>query len=168
MDNLWTPWRMEFVTGKRAAGCIFCDKPQENQDRDNLILYRGTHCFIIMNRYPYNNGHLLVVPYAHKPDLPSLSAETAAEMMRLTQHSISVLHLMMRPDGFNVGMNIGRCAGAGIVDHVHLHLVPRWEGDTNFMSVVPGVRVIPELLDRTYERLLEAGIGKPQFLPEGA
>jgi ATP adenylyltransferase len=160
MEHLWTPWRLEFVTGAKPSGCIFCDKPKENRDRENLILFRGMACFVILNRFPYNNGHLLVVPYAHQPDLPLLPAKTAAEMMQLTQHCISVTRALLHPQGFNIGMNIGQCAGAGIADHVHLHLVPRWEGDTNFMTVIPDTRVIPELLEQTYDRLIEAGIGK--------
>jgi ATP adenylyltransferase len=167
MENLWTPWRMEFVAGPKPSGCIFCDKPRENKDRENLILYRGTWCFIILNRYPYNNGHLMVVPYAHLSDFSALPTDSSAEMMRLAQHCVSVLRPLMRPDGFNLGMNLGHCAGAGIADHIHLHLVPRWEGDTNFMPVLAGVRVIPELLEQTYDRLLAGGIANVPLLPGG-
>ena len=158
MDILWTPWRMEFIMGDRPSECIFCDKPRESRDRENYILYRGRHGYIILNAFPYNNGHLLVIPYAHENTLEALDAETAAELMALTQRGIAALRRSMSPDGLNVGVNIGKAAGAGIADHVHIHIVPRWNGDTNFMPVVGSVRIVPELLKTTYDKLIAAGI----------
>ena len=158
MDIIWTPWRMEFIMGGKSAGCIFCQKPQESRDRDNYILHRGRHGFIMLNAFPYNNGHLLVIPYAHESTLESLDADAAAELMTLTQRGITALRRSMSPDGLNVGVNIGKAAGAGIADHVHIHIVPRWAGDTNFMPVVGSVRIVPELLETTYDKLLAAGI----------
>jgi len=158
----WTPWRLSFILGEKPRDCIFCTKVRENRDRENYILYRGAHNFLILNLYPYNNGHLMIVPYLHVPSLEDLPAEVAGELMRLLQHSLRVLRRALNPEGFNVGVNIGRVAGAGVADHVHLHVVPRWGGDTNFMPVLAGVRLIPELLDQTYDRLLAAGIATPE------
>ena len=158
MQVIWTPWRMEFILSDKTEGCIFCAKPKEQQDRQNLILYRGQHGFIMLNAYPYSNGHLLVIPYDHRPSLELLDDETSAELMRLTQRGIRAVRHAWRPDGLNIGANIGAMAGAGIAEHVHLHIVPRWAGDTNFMPVVGGVRLVPELLETSYDRLLEAGI----------
>ncbi|MGI5917798.1 MAG: HIT family protein, partial [Anaerolineae bacterium] len=140
-------------TGDKPTGCIFCDKPKERQDTDNLILLRGEHCFIMLNRYPYNNGHLMVVPYEHV-DMPGkLSAPALFELIQETNMCIEVLQESMNPEGFNVGMNLGAPAGAGIKDHVHMHIVPRWTGDTNFMPVLGDTRVIVEALERSYETL---------------
>ena len=147
--------------GSKPAECIFCTKPQEQRDRENFILRRGHHGFIMLNAYPYNNGHLLIVPYAHVPTLEQLDEATAAELMLLTQRGISALRRAMSPEGFNVGANVGKAAGAGIADHVHIHIVPRWTGDTNFMPVVGSVRLIPELLECTYDKLIAAGIAQP-------
>lgn len=158
MDVLWTPWRMGFIMGEKPKECIFCLKPAETRDRENFILYRGRRAFIILNAYPYNNGHLLIVPYDHVASLEDLDAETSAELMALVQRGIRALRALMSPNGFNVGANIGQSAGAGIADHVHIHVVPRWTGDTNFMPVVGSVRMIPELLETTYDKLLAAGI----------
>lgn len=161
MNRLWTPWRMEFVAGPRAPGCVLCDKAaQEDRDRENYVLYRGATCLIMLNLYPYNNGHLMVVPYYHVGGLEDLNDECAGEMMLLARRSVAALRKAMNPGGFNVGINLGKTAGAGIHDHVHLHVVPRWEGDTNFMPVLGETRVIPELLETTYEKLLEAGIAE--------
>jgi ATP adenylyltransferase len=132
--------------------CLFCVKA-EQEDEDAHIVHRGRHCYIILNRFPYNNGHLLVVPYAHVANLEAMEHETAVELMELTQLSLRVLRLAYDPDGFNVGLNIGEAAGAGVADHVHLHTVPRWSGDTNYMATLAQTRVIPEWLDQTYERL---------------
>jgi ATP adenylyltransferase len=158
VDVIWTPWRMEFIMGEKPSECIFCAKPGESRDRENYILYRGQHAFIILNAYPYNNGHLLIIPYAHVSSLEDLDPATSAEVMALVQQSIRALRKLMNPDGFNVGVNIGRAAGAGIAEHVHVHVVPRWAGDTNFMPVVGSVRLIPELLEATYDKLIAAGI----------
>nr|HID12711.1 HIT domain-containing protein [Anaerolineae bacterium] len=155
MDHLWTPWRMPYLRGEeeeRPEECIFCVKPQAD-DAEVHILHRGQHCYVILNRFPYNNGHLMIVPYAHIPSLEDLDADTLAEFMALTQLSLRVLRAAYEPQGFNIGVNIGEAAGAGVADHVHLHVVPRWGGDTNYMTVVGQTRVIPEWLDETYERL---------------
>lgn len=149
---------MDFIMSKKGDGCIFCTKPREQNDRENYILARGTHCFVILNAYPYNNGHLMVVPYAHVATLEQLDAATCAEMMELTKRCVAVLRRTMTPDGFNIGANIGSAAGAGIADHVHLHVVPRWVGDTNFMPVIGDTRLLPELLRSTYDRLQAGGL----------
>jgi len=133
-------------------GCLFCVKPR-SQDAEAHILYRGQHCYVILNRFPYNNGHLMVVPYAHVASLEDLDTETMVELMALTQLSLRVLREAYDPQGFNIGINVGGVAGAGVADHIHLHVVPRWSGDTNYMTVVAETRVIPEWLDQTYRRL---------------
>ncbi|MFN3653560.1 MAG: HIT family protein [Armatimonadota bacterium] len=153
MERLWAPWRMAYIEVPPAQGCIFCTKPDAGDDRQQLILYRGEHCFIIMNLFPYNNGHLMVAPYRHTADLVSLSAEEQAEMMRLTRYCVRVLSEAMGPEGFNIGMNLGRTAGAGIADHLHMHVVPRWNGDTNFMPVLGETKVLPDALHGTYDKI---------------
>jgi len=154
MSCLWTPWRMAYLRGDdpRPEGCLFCNKPQ-SKDAEVHILHRGRLCYIALNRYPYNNGHLMVVPYAHVPSLEDLDAEALNELMALTQLSLQVLREAYAPEGFNLGMNIGTAGGAGVAEHVHLHVVPRWSGDTNYLTVVGKTRTIPEWLDQTYERL---------------
>ncbi|MCB0832774.1 MAG: HIT domain-containing protein [Bacteroidetes bacterium] len=137
-----------------GEGCIFCFKPQADSDKSNLILHRSALSFVIMNLYPYNNGHLMVVPYQHVPDLNGLPANTLLDLMQLTQKSVTALKGCMNPDGFNIGINLGRVAGAGIDDHVHIHIVPRWNGDTNFMPVIGDIKVMPEYIAETYDRLL--------------
>ncbi|MHB9133065.1 MAG: HIT family protein [Armatimonadota bacterium] len=153
--RLHAPWRMEYIqqAGKPAAGCIFCEKPREERDRENYILYRGRYNFIILNVFPYNTGHLMVIPYQHTADLGELPLDTMTEMMALANLAVAALKRVMCPDGFNLGMNIGRPAGAGIAEHLHLHVVPRWSGDTNFMPVIGNTRVLPESLDRTWEKI---------------
>ncbi len=158
---------MKFILAKKTADCIFCEKPRQDRDRENYILHRGQHCFIILNAFPYTNGHLMVVPYAHVGDVLELAEEALTEMMQLVQQSVAALRKAMRPDGFNIGINLGHCAGAGIADHVHMHVVPRWAGDTNFMPVLGETRLIPELLSQTYDRLLAAGITLPFHPPAG-
>ena len=157
-DRLWAPWRMKYITGieKRDEGCIFCSKPQQSRerDRDNLLLHRGEKCFVLMNLFPYNNGHLMIIPYQHTSDILNIDAETSAELWALVCKSKSALTAVMRPDGFNIGMNIGRVAGAGIDQHVHMHIVPRWNGDTNFMPVVGETKVISQSLSDAYDALL--------------
>jgi ATP adenylyltransferase len=153
MEHLWAPWRIEYILSKKAPGCIFCDKPRENKDEENLILFRGNHHFIIMNAFPYNNGHMMVVPYRHTATLSGWSAEEQKEFMVLTDMAVDILKRAMRPDGFNLGINMGQVAGAGVADHIHLHVVPRWNGDTNFMPVLSDTRVISEHLKATYANL---------------
>jgi len=156
---MWAPWRMSYVTGdggQRAGGCIFCDLPAQGDDRAVYILHRGRLAYVIMNRFPYNNGHLMVVPYAHVARLPDLAPDAAAEVVELTRRSQSIVQAAMGPHGFNVGMNQGSAAGAGIEEHLHLHLVPRWVGDTNFMPAIGDTRVMPQHLDDTFA-LLEQG-----------
>lgn len=156
MDRLWSPWRLAYVTGAsgdKSSGCVFCDAAAHDRGRDDLVLSHGTHAFVILNLYPYNNGHLMVVPRRHVGSLAALADAEAAEVMRFTQDAERALTEAYEPQGINVGVNLGRAAGAGIVDHVHVHLVPRWNGDTNFMSVVGEVRVLPEDLAQTAQRL---------------
>jgi ATP adenylyltransferase len=156
MERLWSPWRMKYILGKKGEGCIFCDKIAENDDKGNYILHRGERCYVILNLYPYNNGHLMVSPYRHVPSVEQLEEDELTEMMLLVNRSLKALRRAMRPDGFNIGVNIGKAAGAGIEEHVHIHVVPRWEADTNFMPIFSNTRVIPELLDETYRKLKSA------------
>lgn len=153
---LWTPWRLPFILGGKSKDCIFCTKPAETQDTENYVLERGPHCFVMLNAYPYTNGHLLIAPYRHVPSPQDLTSEQMADMTRLLNVALDTLTACLKPQGFNVGMNLGAVAGAGIADHVHLHIVPRWQGDTNFMPVLDGVRMIPERLEDTYDRLRTA------------
>jgi ATP adenylyltransferase len=154
-DILWAPWRMEYILREEEAGCIFCVKPGEANDRENLILHRGETCFVIMNRYPYNNGHLMVVPFRHVAHLADLNGDERLEMMSLTADCVNALSAAIRAQGFNIGMNLGAIAGAGIDDHLHMHVVPRWEADTNFMPVIGHTKVVSEGLWETYDRLKE-------------
>lgn len=157
MEHLWSPWRMEYIMRNEAApGCIFCKALQQEDNSVNLIVTRGKTAFVILNRYPYTSGHIMVVPNAHQPSLELLDAETRGEMMELVSRSLQVMRAVYKPEGFNVGVNIGAAAGAGVTDHVHIHVVPRWAGDTNFMSTLAGARVLPEALEDTYRRLREA------------
>lgn len=155
MENLWAPWRIDYILSKKPAGCIFCDKPAENRDEDNLILFRGKYHFIILNAYPYNNGHMMVVPYRHTATLAEWAPDEQQEMMALADLGVELLKRTMRPDGFNLGINMGLVGGAGVADHIHLHIVPRWNGDTNFMPVLSDTRVISEHLRATYYKLKE-------------
>ncbi len=153
MERLWSSWRLAYVTGSgEPTGCIFCHA-LAGDDAAPLLLVRGATSFVILNLYPYNNGHLMVVPNRHIASLAEATPEELAELMRLTQTAEMALAEAYRPQGLNVGMNLGRPAGAGVADHMHIHVVPRWSGDTNFMSVVGGVRVLPEELGQTAERL---------------
>jgi len=153
MEILWAPWRMEYILSPKEDSCIFCTPLQQRDDRRNLILHRGKESFIILNRYPYTNGHLMVAPYRHIGLLEELSAEEVKDLMINIQLSIRVLKGAMSPHGFNIGANVGKVAGAGVEGHVHFHIVPRWEGDTNYMPVLASTRVIPEHLQQTYDRL---------------
>jgi ATP adenylyltransferase len=153
-DILWAPWRIEYIeNAETPAGCIFCTKPSESDDRGNLITHRGRSAFVIMNRYPYNNGHLMVVPFRHTADLSDLEDSEKRELFDLLIVSQRVLADVMRPQGFNIGMNLGRTAGAGVADHLHFHIVPRWNGDTNFMPVLGHTKVVSEGLEQTWLKL---------------
>jgi ATP adenylyltransferase len=157
-DRLWSPWRMEYIRrgdDQEQGGCIFCDLPAaaEDQDPANHLLARGRLSFVMLNAFPYNPGHLMAAPYRHLGDYVELTAEELAELTAFTGTAIRAMREESGPHGFNLGMNLGQVAGAGIADHLHLHLVPRWGGDTNFMPVVGRTKVLPELLDETYRRL---------------
>ncbi len=157
MDILWSPWRMEYIKSspKKRSGCVFCEKRDDTRDRENLLLYRSRHTFVVMNPFPYNNGHLMVLPNAHVADLKSLPDEVLLDFMKTTQLSLDCLTEAMMPEGFNTGINFGKVAGAGLGEHLHLHIVPRWAGDASFMTVLGEVRVIPEHITRTYDALAE-------------
>jgi ATP adenylyltransferase len=156
VKRLWSPWRLEYLTAPNTDGCIFCSAAEGDDDRENLILLRGERAFLIVNRYPYNNGHLMVVPYAHVPSLEDLDAVTLTEIMQLLNRGLAALRAAMVPDGFNIGANLGQVAGAGVEDHVHIHVVPRWAGDTNFMPIIGDMRVIPQTWLQTYDDLKAA------------
>ena len=156
MDYLWTPWRYAYVTGAdRTTGCIFCNAPKES-DQKALIVYRGTHCYVILNTYPYTNGHVMIVPYTHLDELQKLPVDAATEMMALSQRMESVLRSLYHPDGINLGMNLGKAAGAGVAGHLHMHILPRWVADANFVSVIGETRVLPEALEVTWEKIRQA------------
>jgi len=157
MDRLWSPWRYRYVsTCGSTEGCIFCDKPATGRDEDNLIVYRGKFCYVLLNLYPYTNGHLMVAPFQHVAELDELATEAAAEMMSLAQEAVKHLKSVYKPHGLNLGMNLGECAGAGVAGHLHLHILPRWVGDANFMTVVGETRVMPEELSESYRKLKSA------------
>ena len=154
MKVLWAPWRMDYVASdNEEEGCIFCPGVERGNDERRLILYVGSFTMVVMNRFPYNNGHLLVAPVRHVAGLESLSNEETLDLMGMVRRSIGALKKIMNPEGFNVGLNLGRVAGAGMEDHMHFHIVPRWNGDTNFMTVQGDVRVIPEHIRETYGKL---------------
>ncbi|MGB9195558.1 MAG: HIT domain-containing protein [Terriglobales bacterium] len=156
MDYLWTPWRYAYVSGAEpATGCIFCELPKKT-DQEARIVHRGTHCYVVLNTYPYTNGHVMVVPYAHLDELQKLPVEAAQEMVALTQRMEGVLRGLYHPDGLNLGMNIGKAAGAGVAGHIHMHVLPRWVADANFASVIGETRVLPEALDVTWTRIRRA------------
>ena len=159
MKRLWAPWRTKFVQNK-PTGCVFCDVQNEADGAGNLILARGKGCFVILNRYPYTTGHLMVVANQHRNSFEDLDAEMRAEMMELSSYALVVIRRIYQPDGFNMGANIGEAAGAGVTGHVHMHVVPRWAGDSNFMLTLAETKVMPEALAETYERLRNAW-GKP-------
>ncbi len=152
MRYMWAPWRMQYIEQSKPAGCIFCDKPG-GKDEAGLILHRGKLTFSLLNGFPYNNGHLMVAPYRHVADPVELSADELADLMAETNLCVRVLRRAMHPEGFNLGMNLGKVAGAGIADHLHMHVVPRWNGDTNFMPVLCDTRVLPEALQATWGKL---------------
>jgi ATP adenylyltransferase len=154
MKHIWSPWRMAYIDSDQSESeCIFCDQLNEKDGPRNLILCRGDKVFVILNRYPYINGHMMVVPYQHVPSLEFLEEATLAELMKIATQAIRVLRHVYQAEAFNVGINIGEAAGAGIADHVHIHVLPRWSGDTNFMSSTAETRVLPEALEQSYARL---------------
>lgn len=153
MEFVWAPWRIEYILGEKDKDCIFCAKPKQNRDRENLILFYGQYNFVMLNKYPYNPGHLMVAPYKHVSGLNALSPEELLEHFKLVSRCVDLLKAEMKPDGMNVGINLGKPAGAGIEEHIHTHIVPRWNGDTNFMTVLSDVRVVPEALLATYDKL---------------
>lgn len=158
MEIKWTPWRGEYIKGgdKPDEGCVLCHVHEAQRDAEMLLLHRGTHAFVMLNLFPYNPGHLMVVPYAHTAEFAALDTETASEIMQLSQRCVAVLQAEMNPHGYNLGMNLGRVSGAGVDQHVHMHVVPRWNGDTNFMPVLAGTSVVPEALKEIAARLRKA------------
>ncbi|CAB1072788.1 Histidine triad (HIT) protein [Olavius algarvensis Delta 1 endosymbiont] len=154
METMWAPWRMEYILDEKQAGCVFCDALEKN---DDLTLYKGKDTMVMMNKYPYINGHLLVAPINHLPALDQLSRYEMGELLATVEQSVDILKQVMNPDGFNVGLNLGKVAGAGVEEHLHFHIVPRWFGDTNALTVFAEVRVIPEHIKATYNNL------KPHF-----
>lgn len=161
MDKLWAPWRTKYITKVSSMkGCIFCSKPKAGNDRKNYIFARTQHSFSILNLYPYNNGHMMIVPYRHVDSLTKLNKEEISDLMDLLNGTQELLSDTMNPDGFNIGINVGRAAGAGVKDHVHIHIVPRWVGDANFMPVSASTKVISESLGALYGRLIKCSRAK--------
>lgn len=157
MNHLWSPWRMSYILdNKNKEGCVFCLALDNTDGFENLIIHRGQLSYVILNRYPYTSGHLMVVPFEHCATLQDLASDIHAEMMDLVSRCVEVLTIAYQAQGFNVGANLGSAAGAGIPQHVHFHIVPRWDGDTNYMSAIGGIRVVPEALDETYQRITNA------------
>jgi len=153
-QRIWAPWRLRYVTdAKKSDECVFCAKPAAGDDRENLIVHRGERCFVILNLFPYTNGHLMVAPFEHLPRLQDVDAGVLAEMMALAQRAMRRIEAVYDPEGFNVGLNQGRAAGAGVEGHIHLHVVPRWAGDTNYMPVLADTRVMPQSLEESYGAL---------------
>jgi len=159
MDYLWTPWRYAYVTAEKTTGCIFCDLPKAGDDARVRIVYRSQHCYIVLNTYPYTPGHVMIVPFAHLDELQKLPDAAAHEMMDLSQTMERVLRELYHPDGVNLGMNIGQAAGAGVAGHIHMHVLPRWVADANFVSVIGETRILPESLETTYEKIKGALAG---------
>jgi len=157
MKILWAPWRFEYIESEKPKYCILCKAYNDQDDKQNLVLWRGKHTFIIMNRYPYNSGHLMVAPIRHVSNLDDLTNEEMLEIAKAIKLSLNALKKAMGPHGFNIGMNIGRAAGAGIEEHIHVHIVPRWIGDSNYMPIISNTKVMPEYLSQTYDKL------KPYF-----
>jgi ATP adenylyltransferase len=155
-QRIWAPWRLEYIRGEKGGGCIFCVSDDKSDDRDRLIVHRGERCFVLLNAYPYASGHLMVAPYEHVASIEELDEPALGELMTLARHSLGVLREAYSPDGFNMGINQGKIAGAGFEDHVHLHVVPRWEADNNFMPVTADTRVLPQSLEDSWRELREA------------
>lgn len=166
MEHLWAPWRMGYVTAEQPKGCIFCAKPAAGDDEANQILHRGDLVFVMLNVYPYNAGHLMIAPYRHVADPLSLEPQESSELLFGIRICVEALRAAFNPEGFNIGANIGRVAGAGYEDHLHVHVVPRWSGDTNFMAVTADTRVVPEALADTYRRLKQAIYERKSHTPE--
>lgn len=154
MKQLWAPWRLQYILEGNPEECIFCTKPKEDKDRENLILFRGRNVYTIMNLYPYNNAHLMVVPYQHVDDLDRLPDDVLCELITVTKRSEALLKQILSAEGFNIGFNLGKAAGAGIDEHLHIHIVPRWMNDTNFMPILAEIKVIPQHICATYDLLL--------------
>ena len=155
MERIWAPWRIQYIRMNKPEGCILCEKPGQTDDARNYILYRGDKNFVMLNSNPYNPGHLMIAPYRHIDTPEKLTEDERQEHYEIVSRSVGVLRQVFNPDGFNIGMSVGKVAGAGIDDHIHTHIVPRWQGDTNFMPVVGGLRVIPEAVSETYRQLKE-------------
>ncbi|MEA2308091.1 MAG: adenylyltransferase [Thermoleophilaceae bacterium] len=155
-ERLWAPWRLEYIKGPSPDECIFCTGPSAGDDREKHIVHRGEHCFVMLNAYPYNNGHVMVSPYRHVPSIEELDEPALLELMTLAQRSLGALRTAYAPEGFNLGINQGKVAGAGVEHHVHLHVVPRWGADTNFMPVIGDTRVLPQSLEDSYRDLTRA------------
>jgi len=153
MKHIWAPWRMEYILSEKPEECILCEKPAQDTDADNYILFRGVKNFVMLNAYPYNPGHLMVAPYRHIDSLAEMTEEERKEHFDIVSWSVEVLKLELNPGGFNLGVNLGAVAGAGIDDHIHSHIVPRWQGDTSFMTVVADIRVTPEALADSYSKI---------------
>ena len=160
MEQIWAPWRIQYVQMEKPPGCILCEKPAQKSDAQNYILYRGSQNFVIMNSYPYNPGHLMVAPYRHVAGLDGLTDDELSEHFKIVSRCTKLLREAFNPQGFNIGINMGKAAGSGIDEHVHTHVVPRWQGDTNFMPVISNIRVVPQALTETYQKL------KAKFLAE--
>ena len=160
MDHLWSPWRYQYLSGEvPQSDCIFCDKAAAKDDAKELVVWRGRHNFVLLNLYPYTNGHIMIAPYAHVARLEDAAEDAAAELMRIAQRAERHLREVYHPEGFNLGMNVGKAAGAGVAGHIHMHLLPRWVGDANFMTTVGETRILPEDLDVTYRKLSQAFAG---------
>ena len=157
MDRIWAPWRMDYIESSKEPGCVFCEKSQSKKDKKNLVLYRGMETFILMNLYPYTNGHLMIAPYLHTSDVNELTEIANKEIMQFAKDCFNILKSKLGAEGFNFGANLGKVAGAGIDQHIHYHIVPRWSGDINFMPVISDTKIMIEKLNKTWERL------KPEF-----
>ena len=153
MKTIWAPWRMEYILSPKDKGCFLCDIFKDKKDRKHLVLQRGKYCAVVMNRYPYSSCHLMVAPYRHIDSLSRMTPKEQAELMSLTSTTVEVLRRTIHPHGFNIGMNLGEIAGAGLKDHIHMHIVPRWSGDTNFMPILANVKIMPEALDEAWLKL---------------
>ncbi|MCF7887084.1 MAG: HIT domain-containing protein [Candidatus Omnitrophica bacterium] len=153
MDKLWAPWRIKYVSQKKELGCLFCKIAKQKKDKKNYIVLRSEYCFVALNRFPYNNGHLLIAPYKHTAKLEQLNDEETLDIYKITIKMKKIIQKVLRPGGFNIGFNLGEIAGAGITGHIHLHLVPRWRGDTNFMPVLFKTKIISQSLDDLYDKL---------------
>ena len=152
-ERLWAPWRLEYIRGPKDAECIFCRAIESDDDEGNYVVHRGERAFVILNAYPYNNGHVMIAPYVHEPSIEPLDDPTLLELMQLAKRSLAAMHAAYSPEGFNIGINQSNVAGAGIEEHVHVHVVPRWSGDTNFMPVIGDVRVLPQSLADSWKEL---------------